>query len=120
MKLALIGFGGLGSIVAEHLRREREIDFVGIAARNHQHERVRALLGDVPVIESAKALLGLGPDLVVECASHEAFRQYADPVLASGIDLIAVSVGVLAHAPYRERVLGAAARSGAVLEIPAG
>jgi aspartate dehydrogenase len=120
MKLALIGFGGLGSIVAEHLSREREIHFVGVAARNHQRERVRTLLGEVPVVESAKALLALGPDLVVECASHEAFRHYAEPVLASGIDLVAVSVGVLAHAPYRERVLGAAARSGAVLEVPAG
>ena len=55
---------------------------------------------------SARELLASGPELVVECASHGAFRQYAEPVLAAGIDLIAVSVGVLAEAPYRERVLG--------------
>ena len=41
-------------------------------------------------------------------------------MLAAGIDLIAVSVGVLADADYRDRVLTTAKGSGASLEIPAG
>src|SRR6185369_13585389 len=72
------------------------------------------------VVETPQALLALKPELVVECASHEAFRQYAEPVLSAGIDLIAISVGVLADAGYRERVLATARKSGATLEIPAG
>jgi len=120
MRLGLIGFGGLGSIVAAHLGRDPGIQFVGVAARPTQRERIRAVIGDVPVVDSALALLALGPALVVECASHEAFRQYAEPVLGAGIDLIAVSVGVLADAEYRERVLATAQRAGASLEIPAG
>ncbi len=120
MKLALIGFGGLGSIVAAHLGRDAAVQFVGVAARPSQLGKVRAVLGAVPIVDSAPALIALKPDLVVECASHEAFREYAEPVLAAGIDLIAVSVGVLADDDYRERVLATAHRCGGALEIPAG
>jgi aspartate dehydrogenase len=120
MKLALIGFGGLGKIVCEELHKDREFEFVGVAARPVQRERVHAMLGDIAVVDSAPGLLALKPDLVVECAGHAAFRQYAEPVLGAGTDMIAVSVGVLADAAYRERVLAAARRGDATLEIPAG
>jgi len=120
VKLGLIGFGGIGSIVAGQLATDAAIEFVGVAARPSQGERIRKVLGAVPVVESPQALLKLKPELVVECASHEAFRQYAEPVFSAGIDLIAVSVGVLADAAYRERVLAAARTSGATLQIPAG
>ena len=75
MKLGLIGFGGLGSLVAENLARDAPIQFAGIAARPAQVEKIRALLGDVPVVASAPALIALKPDLIVECASHAAFRD---------------------------------------------
>jgi len=120
MKIALVGFGGLGSIVARHLAGDRGVRIVAVAARPHQAEDVRALFRDAAMVDSAAALLACAPELVVECASHDAFRQYAEPVLAAGTDLIAVSVGVLAEAGYRERVLAAASASGASLEIPAG
>ena len=120
MKLALIGVGGLGSLVAENLSRDAAIQFVAVAARPSQHAKIRALLGGVPVVDSAAQLIAARPDLVVECASHTAFLEYAEPVLSAGIDLIAVSVGVFADAAYRERVLATAQRCGATLEIPAG
>ncbi len=120
MKLALIGYGGLGSIAAGELAKDIDIQFVAIAARASQREHIRAVHGEVPVVDTPQALLALQPELVVECASHEAFHQYAEPVLAAGIDLIAVSVGVLADAAYRERVLATAQRAGVTLEIPAG
>lgn len=120
MRLALIGFGGIGSIVAHELKADAAIRFVAVAARAKQKEPIKATLGDVPVVETPRALLERKPELVVECASHEAFREYAEPVLAAGIPLIAVSVGVLADAAYRERVLAAAGRGGVPLQIPAG
>ncbi len=116
----MIGFGGLGGVVAEHLSRDAGTAFVAIAARSHQQGRIQALLGDVPIVGDATALLECNPDLVIECASHDAFREYAEPVLNAGIHLVAVSVGVLADAGYRRRVLAAAATPGASLQIPAG
>lgn len=120
MKLGLIGFGGLGSIVAGQLATDAAIQFVAVAARAAQRPLVQAALGDVPVVDSPQALLALRPELVVECASHAAFHEYAEPVLGAGIDLIAVSVGVLAESAYRERVLATARACGSALEIPAG
>ena len=120
MRVGLIGFGGLGILVAKELAADEAIQFVGVAAREKQRERVHGVLGKVPMVDSADALLALKPELVVECASHAAFRQYAEPVLSAGIDLIAVSVGTLADTEYRERVLATARRGGATLEIPAG
>jgi aspartate dehydrogenase len=119
MRLALIGFGGIGSVVVEKLRDDASLQFVGIGARPAQHERIRALFNDTPVFTAPGALIRLKPDLVVECASHSAFREYAEPVLAAGIDLIAVSVGVLADADYRDRVLTTAKGSGAIGGIDA-
>jgi aspartate dehydrogenase len=120
MKLALIGFGGIGSIVAEHLAADAGVTFVCVAAREHQRTRIGLLLGDAPIVDSAQALLQAQPDLVVECASHEAFEQYAQPVLRAGLPLIAVSVGVLADSAVRQAVLAAAEDGGGTLEVPAG
>jgi aspartate dehydrogenase len=120
VKLALIGFGGLGRIVADHLSRDAQVEVVAVAARARQADAVQALFPNTQIVETAEALIHAGPELVVECASHGAFRQYAEPVLQAGIDLIAVSSGVLAEASYRERVLRAAAEAGVSLEIPAG
>ena len=120
IEVALIGFGGLGSIVGAELAHDRDLRFVAVAARTRQAAKVRATLGDVPLVESPQELLAREPGLVVECASHEAFQEYAEPVLAAGIDLIAVSVGVLAETAYRERLLAATKTAGAGLEIPAG
>jgi aspartate dehydrogenase len=119
-RVALIGFGGLGSIVAAELARDSDVRVVAVAAREHQADKVRATLGAVPLVHSAEALLKQEPELVVECASHEAFRHYAEPVLAAGVDLIAVSVGVLAQSAYRVALLATARKTGATLEIPAG
>lgn len=120
MKIVLIGFGGIGRIVAQHLSAHEDTRFVGVAARVQQSAHIRNILGDVPLAYSSSELLALAPDLVIECASQEAFREYAETVLGAGIDLIAVSVGVLADGEYRGRVLEAATRTRAVLEIPAG
>ncbi len=120
MKIAQVGFGGIGRTVAEPLNTDADISYTAIAARPHQAADVQATLGDVPIVESATDLLAQRPELVVECASHEALRQYGKAVLDAGIDLIAVSVGILAEPDYRDRLLSAAAQSDARLIIPSG
>jgi aspartate dehydrogenase len=120
MKLAQIGFGGIGRTVADSLSADPNSPYAAIAARPHQISDVHATLGKVPLVESAPDLLTQEPDLVIECASHGALRQYGEAVLEAGIDLIAVSVGILAEPEYRDRLLTAAAQSGARLIIPSG
>jgi len=116
----MIGYGTLGRLVAPHLLGHPGIQFAGIAARSIRRDRTDAPPADVPFVDSVEALLALRPEVVIECASHAAFREYAEPVLAAGLDLIAISVGVLADADYREHLWKTARRTGASLEIPAG
>jgi aspartate dehydrogenase len=120
MKLAQIGFGGIGRTVAASLVTDSDTQYVAVAARPHQTAEVQTTLGKVSLVESALDLLAQEPDLVVECASHGALRQYGEAVLEAGVDLIAVSVGILAEPAYRDRLLSVAAQSGARLIIPSG
>lgn len=46
--------------------------------------------GDVDELVEAR------PELVVECAGHEAVRSVVPTILAAGIDVIVVSIGALA------------------------
>jgi aspartate dehydrogenase len=58
--------------------------------------------------------------VVVEAAGHEAVAEHAEAVLEGGADFVCCSVGALADAALRERLLGAAARSGSRLVVPSG
>lgn len=120
LRLALIGFGGLGRIVAAHFARDPAVRFVAIAARARHEAELRNLVGDFTRVEDPQSLLATHPDVVIECASHAAFREYAEPVLQRGVALIAISVGVLADAQYRARVFDCAQRRPGLLRIPAG
>jgi aspartate dehydrogenase len=59
-------------------------------------------------------------DVVVECASHSAVERYAVPLLETGTDLLALSVGALADADLHEAIVRTAVASGARFEVPSG
>ncbi len=95
LKIAQIGFGGIGLTVAEMLANDEDFKYVAAAARPHRADSIYDILGHIPLVDSPNDIIAAKPDLLIECASHEALRDYAAPVLNAGIDLIAVSVGIL-------------------------
>lgn len=84
LRIAVIGAGAIGSVVAEQLAAHRlaGCSLAGVARRGRR-PTVADLLPDC--------------DLVVEAAGHEAVTDHADQVLAAGIDLVLCSVGALAR-----------------------
>lgn len=120
LKLAQIGFGGIGLTVAEILAEDEDIEYVACAARPHQADAIAKHLSDVPIVGDPAGLIAAKPDLVVECASHKALLEYGAPVLEAGIDLVAVSVGALSNQNERLLLIAAAEKGDAALEIPAG
>lgn len=52
--------------------------------------------GAPAVVGSLEALLERRPQVIVECAGHDALRRYGAAVLRSGLELIVLSVGALA------------------------
>lgn len=100
MRVGLIGRGAIGAVIADHLAAGR-VEGATLAGVLRQDPRAR------DEVASLDELLGLGCDLVVEAAGHEALRRYAVRVLESGADLVVLSAGGLAD-PRTETAVRAA------------
>lgn len=59
-------------------------------------------------------------DLIVECAGHAAVKAYGTRALATGTDLLVVSIGALTDDALRESLHAAAAKSGSRLVLCSG
>lgn len=75
---------------------------------------------ETSVHTSLEAFLSAGPSLVAECAGHGAVRAYGPPILASGRDLIVISVGSLSDDALFQALRQAAREGGSRLVLPAG
>jgi aspartate dehydrogenase len=115
LKIAVIGFGAIGSFVVEHLVAEPRFDIVGVLSEPPPAPKPRVRLFD-----GIDALLGTRPDVVVECAGHQALREFGELVLRNGSDLLIASVGALADGELEAGLHRAASASGSRLLIPGG
>src|SRR5690554_4788326 len=92
-RVGLIGFGAIGQPVVELAAQySDEIEIIAAFTRSG----VSRGSTDVRIVATLDDLLATRPDVVVEIAGHAALREHGPHVLAAGIDLVAVSVGVLA------------------------
>ena len=114
--LALIGNGAIAHEIVRQVAQSDELTVVGALVLPEE-------LGDSsphPLVETIDQFLRLGASLVVECAGHAAVKDYAAPILRSGVDLMIVSVGALSDEALYELVRDEAARSRARVHLPAG
>ncbi len=72
------------------------------------------------VFTDADAFLSRRYDLVVECAGHAAVKAYGTKVLATGTDLLVVSIGSLTDDALRNALRDAAEASGARMILCSG
>ncbi len=118
----LIGYGGIAIDLMTALGANEAVAtrLVGVLARPGRAAAARERLGAVRIVETADALIGLGPEIVVEAAGHDALATHGAAVLATGIDLVVASTGALADPRLYERLCAAAAQGGARLLVPGG
>jgi aspartate dehydrogenase len=114
LKIAVIGFGAIGSFLVDGLKSEPSIEVTSIFSIPAPST------GGIPVAGSIEELIASRPDLVVESAGHQALRQSGEAVLSAGLDLLVVSVGALADPALETKLRQAAARGGAQLLVPGG
>ena len=123
MRIGIIGGGAIARLVLEHLRDGAlgDIQVVAIAGRGAQ-SRGRPLADrfGVPFVVGLDALAATHPEAVVEAASHDAVREYAEPLLSRGISFVALSGGALCDDALRDRLERAAAQHRALLYVPSG
>ena len=59
------------------------------------------------------AFLAARPDLIIECAGHSAVEAYVPDCLSAGIKTVIASIGALTDTALYDRIVAAAASSGA-------
>lgn len=118
LRAGLIGLGTIGHGVVRLLQKQASGDVEVVAALVRHPARQRGV--DTPIVETLDELLALNPDVVVEIAGHDGLRQHGAAVLRAGFNLIAVSVGVMAHPAVYEELLAAAEEGGTQIKVASG
>jgi aspartate dehydrogenase len=124
MRVAIIGGGSIARLFLDHIRRGdlgEGVEVVAIAGRS-AGSRGKSLADEygVAFASGLASVLAQRPDVVVEAASHEAVREYAEPLLSSGVAVIVLSGGALHDDALRGSLEAAARRTGALLYVPSG
>jgi aspartate dehydrogenase len=115
LKIAIIGFGAIGSFVIDHLVREPTFDVAGVLSKPPPATKPK-----VRLFEDIDTLLVAQPDVVVECAGHQALKEFGELVLRRGSDLLVASIGALADSDLEAGLHRAACAGGSRLLIPGG
>ncbi|GAB5446334.1 aspartate dehydrogenase [Gymnodinialimonas sp.] len=119
--VAIIGFGAIARDLIDILRAEDPPELITVLVRPGREAAVQEALGATGSVTSElSALLATHPDVVVECAGHDAVASYGATVLSTGTDLIVASVGALAEADLAANLAAAARASGAQCLVPSG
>lgn len=121
-KLALVGCGFLGNIVADAWKAGLLADYQLVGAYNRTAEKAAALAEKAAcrVCTSLDGLLALEPDYVVETASVAMAKEMAVPVLRRGANLVLTSIGALADPAFRAQAEATAKENGVKLHIASG
>ncbi len=123
-KIAIIGCGAIGSEIARAID-SGTIEAELVALYDIVKEKCVALCTELKrvkplIVGSIDELLATKPDIVVEAASPEAVKEYAEKVLESGCDLVVLSIGALMDREFLSRIEYLAKSKGRRIYIPSG
>ena len=114
-KVALIGFGSIARILVKSGLKPEVV-----LVRKDYDRLFRKQYPGLTSVSSIGDLLDCEIDIVVECASQQAVREFGEAVLNSGTDLLVVSTGVFADNRFLKNLLEFGTKSGSRIIIPAG
>ena len=125
MKVALIGCGAIGTVLAKAIDRgqagEAKLGWVYDLEPKKSKALAKKLRSKPKVARSASEIYADKKlDMVIEAASQAAVKQYSLGVIRSGKDIMAMSVGALSDDKLLKNMLAAAKRMGRKIYIPSG
>jgi len=120
VRVGVIGFGAIGRPLVEAVARGEAGDARVVAVLVRDPTRYAAMSGDALLTADQASFLAQASDLVVEAGGHDAVRQHGEAVLASGRDLMVVSVGAFADEELLARLQAAARAAGRQILVPSG
>ena len=124
MRIGLIGLGGMGKVIVSTLYKQdtaarHEIIGAIVAPEELQQSRESNSL-DVEIVDDFSTLLALKPDVIAECAGHQAVIEHGEQILQAGIQFVVISIGVLADDDLYKRLESAAKTGATSMLLPAG
>jgi aspartate dehydrogenase len=115
-RVGLIGYGAIArSLLQAIAPMAAQIEVVGIIRKSSGQRN-----GHYTCCETIGELLALKPDLIVECAGHEALGTLGARILAARTDLLVTSTGALADPSIEAGLRAAAAQSASRVFLIAG
>ena len=97
-KVGLIGCGAIAKLIAEAVERKLIIcdELVLYDQVTEKAETLKSALHfPAKVVSGIEEMLMLKPKVIVEAASQQAVREYAERIATEGVDLIVMSTGAL-------------------------
>lgn len=121
LKVGIIGCGAIGTEIGKAIDTGKiNAELVAVYDRSAGRcESLLGLLGKKPGISSPHELISEA-DIVVECASAEAVREFAPAVLESGKDLMILSAGALTDSGLLKRLINSASAHHCRIYVPSG
>ncbi len=123
LHVSMVGCGAIGQGVLELLKSDPDLCFDTVIVPERGVDRARAAIAPfAPQARVATRLSALDarPDLLIECAGHDALQEHVVPALELGIDCLVVSVGALSEPGLAERLEAAARRGHAQMQLLSG
>lgn len=121
LKLGLIGYGTIGGMLADAIR-EGKVGEAQLVAVHDLFDESPFPAGDgqPAYLPDFDTFLQQEMDAVIEAASQTVLRRYAAPVLRSGRNLIALSVGAIADGDFLQELTVLAERHNCRVFLPSG
>ncbi len=121
----IIGFGCIGKRVAARLRGPDAPRLLAVLVRVGQEAEAQAVLradatDEVAVCTRVEDFIAARPRIAVEAASGAALAAFGPALLAAGIDLVPLSLAVLADRAVEARLRAAALAGPGRIELAAG
>jgi aspartate dehydrogenase len=110
MRLGMVGYGAIGREVAAALWRGDlgpQVELVAVLVREPRAEATDLLITHEP-----EHFFATQPNVVLECAGHDAVCEHGARCLERGADLVLTSIGALTDESLRLRLEQAAASAG--------
>ena len=94
IKISIIGFGSIGKFVFKKLS-EKNINIQSLICKPGREEIAKKAFGSRIEIKNDIDELDDLPDLILDCAGHDALKMFAAKALIKGINFITLSSGAL-------------------------
>ncbi len=122
IRLAIVGSGALGSIIARAIVKDLREDFELVGILSGRYENALKLADEVntKAYRDLDEVLEERPDYIIEAAGPAVVKEMGEKILAKGINLIVLSVGAFADESFYKAMASLARENNCRVHLTSG